>query len=297
MITHVATPRVAMTERLAGWIARHPVFTLCLIMFGVEFTTATLYILYGRGIISFKVPDSLAFILSILHPAVAAAVVTYAISGGKGVRKLFARFLIARVSVWWYVFIFAFYAIIMLSENFLHVALGGTKPAIPVAGDPLWENLLKFLVFLLFGVVTNTEEVAWRGVALPQFQARHNNALIAALLVAVPEVLLHAPDYFTDEMNFRKSVGVVGFTIFSMALSVIFAWVFLNTKGSLLIVTLFHASGNAWSNLLTDEQVQPFYYGIAMIVIFATAITLLYGSKHLSRHPHDQEDTVGNRRP
>ena len=292
MTTHVVTPRIAMTERLASWIARHPLLTLCLIMFGVEFTAATLYILYGRGAISFKLPDSLYFILSILHPAVAAVVVTYAISGRKGVRELFARFLIARVSVWWYVFIFAFYAIVMLSGNLLHVTFGGAKPAIPVAGDPLWEILVKFGIFLLFGVVTNTEEIAWRGVALPQLQARYNNALMSALVIAIPEVMLHAPDYFVDGINFRKAVGVVGFTIFTMALSVIFAWVFLNTKGSLLIVTLLHASGNAWSNLLTDEQVEPFYYAIAIIVMFAIAVTLIYGPKYLSLKPKDQENAI-----
>lgn len=118
---------------------------------------------------------------------------------------------------------------------------------------------------------------------MPLLKARYNNALIAALLVAIPEALLHAPDYSVDEMNFRKSVGALMFTIFTIALSVIFAWVFLNTKGSLLIVTLFHASGNAWSNLLTDNSIQPFYYSIAIIVIFAIAVILIYGPINLSR--------------
>lgn len=287
MTTQVAVPQVETTEKPAGWIARHPLLTLCLIMFGVEFTIATLYILFQRGIISFKIPDGLAFVLSILHPAVAAAVVTVDTSGRKGLRELFGRLLIWRVSVWWYVFLVAFYAVDMLAGNFLYVLFGGTQPVIPIAGDPLWAIPIKFALFLLFGVVTNTEEIAWRGVALPLLKARYNNVLIAALLVSIPEVLLHAPDYFDSEMNFRKSVGVVGFSILSVALSVIFAWVFQNTKGSLLIVTLLHASGNAWSNLLTDDSVGPFYYSLVLMIIFAVAIVLIYGPRNLTRQARE----------
>jgi hypothetical protein len=283
MTTGIAMPQVETTSAPAGWIARHPLLTMYLIMFGVEFTNATLYILYARGVISFKTPDAVMFIMSILHPLVAAMVVTVAISGRKGLRELFSRFLIWRVSGWWYLFIFAFYAIDMLAGNTLNAALGGAKSVLPIAGDPLWAIPIKFGLFLLFGVLTNTEEIAWRGVALPLLKNRYNNALLAALLVAIPEALLHAPDYFVDEMNFRKSVGAVMFTIFTVALSVIFAWVFLNTKGSLLIVTLFHASGNAWSNLLTDDSIQPFYYSIAIILIVAIAVVLIYGPKNLSR--------------
>jgi uncharacterized protein len=287
MTTGIAIPQAEKAAAPAGWIARHPLLTMYLIMFGVEFTNATLHILSSRGLISFKVPDGLAFVLSILHPALAAAVVTVAISGRKGLRELFSRFLIWRVSGWWYLFIFAFYAIDMLAGNSLNAAFGGAKSVLPVAGDPLWAIPIKFGLFLMFGLLTNTEEIAWRGVALPLLKARYNNALIAALLVALPEVLLHAPDYFVDEMNFRKSVGALMFTLFTVALSVIFAWVFLNTKGSLLIVTLFHASGNAWSNLLTDNSIQPFYYSIAIIVIFAIVVVLINGPKNLSRQANE----------
>ncbi len=283
MTTGIAIPQAQKAAAPAGWIARHPLLTMYLIMFGVEFTDATLHILYSRGLIFFKVPDGLAFIMSILHPLVAAAVVTVAIGGRKGLRELFSRFLIWRVSGWWYLFIFAFYAIDMLAGNSLNAAFGGVKSVLPVAGDPLWAIPIKFGLFLGFGLLTNTEEIAWRGVALPLLKARYNNALMAALLVALPEALLHAPDYFVDEMNFRKSVGALMFTIFTVALSVIFAWVFLNTKGSLLIVTLFHASGNAWSNLLTDNSIQPFYYSIAIIIIFAITVILIYGPKTLTR--------------
>ena len=287
MTMGIATPQVNSTMAQPGWIARHPLLSMYLIMFGVEFTNATLYILNERGLISFKTPDSVYFIMSILHPLVAAVVVTAAMSGRKGVVELFRRFLIGRVSPWWYVFIFAFYAVDMLAGNALHAAFGGARVVLPIAGDPLWAIPVKFVIFLLFAAAVNTEEIAWRGVALPLLKERYGNALLAALLVAIPEALLHAPDYFVSEMNFRKSAGAFGFTVFTIALSVIFAWVFLNTKGSLLIVTLFHASGNAWSNMLTGEDPGPFYYSIGLIVLFAIGVVLVYGPKSLSRQSNE----------
>ncbi len=287
MTTFSAPPHSESTNTRQGWIARHPLLSLYLIMFGIQFSYDVPYILHSWSLLPFRMPDGLGLILTALGPAIAAAVVTAFISGRKGLRELFGRFLIARVSIWWYVLIFTFYVFDILGGNGLHVLFGGAKPVIPIAGDPLWQVVVKFVVFILFGILTNTEEVAWRGFALPRLQAKYNNALVAALLVAIPEVLLHVPDYFGNEMNFRKSVGVLSFTIFSLALSVVFAWVFINTKGSLLIVTLLHASGNAWSNLLTDNSVGPFYYSVALLVIFAIGIVIIYGPKNLSRQARE----------
>jgi hypothetical protein len=241
-----------------------------------------LYILHAKGSISFKVPDGLAFILSILHPAIAASVVTYAMSGRKGLRELFGRLLIWRVSGWWYVFIFGFYAIVMLGGNLLHVAFGGTQPVIPVAGDPHKVRRVS--------PVWRCDQYRRTRLArcCPAYlKAKYNNALAAALLVSIPEVFLHVPDYFDPEMNFRRSAGIFAFTIFGRALSVIFAWAFINTKGSLVIVTLFHASGNAWSNLLTDDSARSFYFSVAPFVLFAIGITLINGPKNLSRHTNE----------
>jgi hypothetical protein len=44
------------------------------------------------------------------------------------------------------------------------------------------------------------------------------------------------------------------------------------TKGSLLIVTLLHASQNAWSNLLSDNSARPFHFTVVLTWIIALAL-------------------------
>jgi membrane protease YdiL (CAAX protease family) len=167
------------------------------------------------------------------------------------------RFLIWRVDIQWYLIGAYLMALIILGGIGLHIALGGQMPFIPASGAPAWDIALTFLIFVLLGFLINTEEVAWSGFALPQLQA-HHGALLAALLITVPEVLLHVPLFWVQD-SFIETVGLGWFSAFSVAAVLIYVYVFNMTKGSLLIVTLLHASQNAWSNLLSDNSARPFY--------------------------------------
>jgi membrane protease YdiL (CAAX protease family) len=152
----------------------------------------------------------------------------------------------------------------------LHMFFGGQKPIIPAAGAPAWDIALTFLIFVLLGFLINTEEVAWRGFALPRLQV-HYGALLAALLITVPEVLLHVPLFWVQD-SFIQTVGLGWFSAFSVAAVFIYVYVFNMTKGSLLIVTLLHASQNAWSNLLSDNSARPFHFTVVLTWIIALAL-------------------------
>ena len=129
---------------------------------------------------------------------------------------------------------------------------------------------MTFLIFVLLGFLINTEEVAWRGFALPRLQVKYG-ALLAALLITVPEVLLHVPLFWVQD-SFVQTVGLGWFSAFSVAAVFIYVYVFNRTKGSLLIVTLLHASQNAWSNLLSDNSARPFYFTVVLTWIIALAL-------------------------
>jgi uncharacterized protein len=190
-------------------------------------------------------------------PAMAAILVSVALAGSAGVAKLMRRFLIWRVDIQWYLIGAYLMVLIILGGIGLHIALGGQMPFIPASGAPAWDIALTFLIFVLLGFLINTEEVAWSGFALPQLQA-HHGALLAALLITVPEVLLHVPLFWVQD-SFIETVGLGWFSAFSVAAVLIYVYVFNMTKGSLLIVTLLHASQNAWSNLLSGNSARPFY--------------------------------------
>jgi hypothetical protein len=95
------------------------------------------------------------------------------------------------------------------------------------------------------------------------------------VLLAIPEVALHFPLFWIKENPFYQTVGLVWFSAFSVAAVFIYALIFNKTKGSLLIVTLLHASQNAWANLLSDNTARPFQFTVALMWMIAIALILI----------------------
>jgi uncharacterized protein len=89
------------------------------------------------------------------------------------------------------------------------------------------------------------EELGWRGFALPQLLARRT-PLTASLVLGLVWAAWHLPLLWTagavlhDQPPWLLVLDVV-------AKAVLFTWVFLHTRGSVLIAVLFHASLNVFS--------------------------------------------------
>jgi membrane protease YdiL (CAAX protease family) len=263
------TGTLSTEKGVSAFIKRNPLISMYVIMFTLAWSVMIPQSLYSQGVLSEPIPE-LFEILTGWSPIIASILVTVVVAGRVGVRELMRRFLIWRVGFRWYfvgVFLLAF---IILGGIGLHVAFGGAMPIIPAADKPLWQTVLLFLLFILIGSLFNTEEVAWRGFALPRLQDRYG-ALAAALLITIPEVILHLPLFWIKD-SFIRSVGVDWFSAFSIAAVFIYIYVFNKTKGSLIIVTLLHASQNAWSNLLSDNSARPFQYTVALIWVIALVL-------------------------
>lgn len=251
---------------IKAFIQDRPLLSMYLIMFALAWSIMIPQSLYSQGILSAPFPAFLE-ILTGWAPGIAAVIVSAVVAGRAGVRDLLGRFLIWRVGVQWYLTGLFLLAFLILGGIGLHVASGGEMPLIPAAGAPAWDIALTFVLFVVLGFLINTEEVAWRGFALPRLQVRYG-ALLAALLIAVPEVLLHVPLYWI-ESSFIQTVGIGWFSAFSVAAVITYSYIFNRTRGSLLIVTLLHASQNAWSNLLSDNSPRPFYFTVLLIWVIA----------------------------
>lgn len=69
----------------------------------------------------------------------------------------------------------------------------------------------------------------------------------------------------------------------------IYTFAYNKTRGSLLIVTIMHASQNAWSNLLSDNTLRLFQFTVA--VIWMIAIELIFITKgQLGSEPNNNQD-------
>ena len=265
---------LATTENsLVAFIKRHPVVSMSIMTLVFAWPGLIWETLYSRGLVVSQSPIILSLLIGWV-PGIAAVAVTAMLAGRAGVRPLLRRFLIWKVGVQWYLVGFFLLAIIILGGMVLHVLFGSAMPVIPAAESALWEIALSFLILIVVGGLLNTEEIAWRGFALPRLQSRYG-VLLAGVLVAIPESLLHLPYFWNKDVEFYQNVGIFWFTAFSIAMIFIYIFVFNKTKGSLLIVTLMHASQNAWANLLSDNTIRPFQFTVALAWMIMLALIFL----------------------
>jgi membrane protease YdiL (CAAX protease family) len=186
----------------------------------------------------------LVILLAGYGPTFAALIVAATVHGRAGVRSLLSRIVRWRVGVQWYVIAIFLPAVLFLAAALLDRAFGGRLPA---TGAPWFAVLLVPLLLVVQGIF-NGEEPGWRGFALPRLQGRYN-ALVASLILGVIWTLFHAPIFFSHGPSVfggQSGESPVGFLVFTVALSVLFTWVFNNAGGSVLLTWLFHSAMNTW---------------------------------------------------
>jgi membrane protease YdiL (CAAX protease family) len=285
MVSSAASPFVnhpAGTAGLRGWIRRYPYASLLVLVYLFEWIVLIPAAMDARGIISFHgTAAAMLGLLSGWGPGVAAVVITGATVGKKGVSGLLRRYLVWRVNPIWYLAALFGTAGFILGGIVLAGLLGGRSPALAIESIPPSTAAAAFLATVLFGLIVNTEDLAWRGFALPRLQAKHG-ALVASLLIGIPEGLTHLP-YFFVPGDFRQQVGVFWFMAFSIAIVILMTWMFNNTRGSVLLVALFHASQNAWANLMDTtpspgpNDLRPFI--LAVVLMWAAATVVIVATR------------------
>ncbi len=187
-------------------------------------------------------------------PTLAALVVLSLTEGKSGIVALFRQIAKWRVNWKWYLAAIGLPAGAAVAAAAITVAMGAPAPtAAQIAG---WTGVLPtFLLFLVVPAVGPWEEPGFRGFAFSGF-LEDRSPLIAGLLVGVMIVIWHTPLFFMGEIP-------VGDVVFIMAGAVVFAWLVVGTKGSVLLAMVMHASSNA----VSGEYISPMFTG-------ADAITL-----------------------
>jgi membrane protease YdiL (CAAX protease family) len=256
-----------------AFVGRNQLLVMYIIMFVLAWPGLIWEALFSRGLAPIQSP----LVVSILTgwgPGIAAITVTAIVLGKSGVKDLMRRFLVWKVGVQWYAVAFFLLAAVILGGIGMQILFGGTVPVIPAKEASALNIVLGFILLIVVGFLLNTEEVAWRGFVLPRLQTTYG-PLLAGILLVIPESLLHLPYFWNKDVDFYQTVGVFWFTAFSVAAVFIYTFVFNKTRGSLLLVTIMHASQNAWSNLLSDNTLRPFQYTVALMWMIALALIFL----------------------
>jgi membrane protease YdiL (CAAX protease family) len=239
-------------------------------------------VLDARGELPFPFPIW-AVILMGWMPGVAAIIVAAATGGRAAVRALFRRVLIWRVGWPWYVLVIGGSAAIWLSAVMLNPLFGGAGLQIPQFSLDLLLGLLISFVLLF---LVNSEELVWRGSLLPRLQARWS-ALGASVFIGVFEGLFHLPLLFQPGSD-QAAAGLPVFVMGSIGGAIVFSWLFNNTRGSLLLVQLFHIFANTWITLFSAapaDNVTTQWLFNGLLVVLAVIVVVASGARRLVRTP------------
>lgn len=243
--------------------------------------------LANSGVLSFQIP----FIIYIFLGwgfIFASLLMTGLTLGKEAVITLLKRFLIWRVDWKWYL-------VILLQPilQFLSIMLNSVISKTPIDFSnvyaykifgPTANLLLLFLPFFLFDAIANGEEMGWRGYVLPRLQAKYN-AFISSLILGLIWGVWHFP-------KFLAPGNTSSFALFMariMIVAVLYTWIYNGTKGSLLLVTLFHAGGNVGgvflpiANTATGENSGALIIEIALQLLVVLIIIYQFGADRLSR--------------
>lgn len=264
---------------VAQLIRRHPLVTFFLLAFAI-----TWIVWVPRAA---DVPVGVVGQAWTWAPAIA-AILAAALTGGRdAVRDLGARLVRWRVGWQWYLVVILGPAAFSLAVAGVYVLLGGSWAA--ATPPALREGPLMLLpLFLVILTLTDGlgEELGWRGFALPRLLTRHN-ALVASLILGVLWALWHLPLVWTeDSVMYHQPLWLLLVDI--TAKSVLFTWVFLHTRGSVLLAMLFHGATNLFivspSPTSSGDLTLPLLavgakWGLVVIVVVVAGTSLVRSTR------------------
>ena len=293
-----ANPPVQAASPSKGLLARHPLVFFFIFAYAGTWLLELPYVLTqdGSGLLPFSSPvlGWMMLVSIFMGPFLAAFIMTGATEGREGVGRFLRRFVLWRVGLGWYLFVLiGIPAILVLSVIVLPGALGSFQGLATLSLLPLL--FLAVYAFFLGGPLG--EEPGWRGFALPRLQALHG-PLVGSLILGVLWGLWHLPLFFTP-WNELTTLNVVVYVLATTCFSIIYTWVFNNTKGSILIAILLHWSFDVATVPVASLFPAPIVldYGLLVILPGFGAVALLIialtrgrlGYQHYQQEEEEEE--------
>ena len=208
-------------------------------------------------------------LFGLFGPALAAVVVTAVTDGRAGVSALLSRTVRWRVPIPWYLVAIGLPALLALLAAGLAVWFG---TAVFGVGQ------LTVIDFVLVVLVVG-EELGWRGYALPKLLDKFP-PLVASVILGVLWGVWHLPTFVIPGTP-QYQHPFAAFVLLTTAYSILLSWLFLHTRGSVLLATLFHGSINIFQGfLLAGVDSTSGYWWLALAYgAGALAVALVLGPR------------------
>lgn len=250
----------APQKSLRSRIEEHPVAAFLILVYAISWTLFLPSFLGtdGVGLLPVALP-LMAFTLpaAILGITLPGFLVTRAAQGREGSRALRRHYLRWRVNVGWY-------PLVLLGPPLAMVLAATTwRGAAPLHALAAHGSLILTTslpqTLLIAALVSIWEEGGWTGFLLPRLQERWG-VLRGAALTNACQALFHVPLIFilggvTDHRVHAGEYAIYLLFLFVLTLPVraIMTWLYHSTRGSLVIVALFHGA----FNMTTTDKVIP----------------------------------------
>jgi membrane protease YdiL (CAAX protease family) len=113
-----------------------------------------------------------------------------------------------------------------------------------------------------------SEEVGWRGYALPRLQDRWN-ALVSSIVLGVIWAIWHLPLWFLAGSS-QEGSSFWLFLANLVLMSVLYTWLFNNSRHSILVAVVFHAMTNTVAQMFPGSTSNLFYWvllGLTVVLV------------------------------
>lgn len=224
-------------------------------------------------------------IFGLFGPALAAIIMAAVTDGKAGVKALLSRVVRWRVGLPWYVVALGLPTVLSLVTAGLSYLLG--------VSESVQVGVFTGIELVLFVAVVG-EELGWRGYALPLLLEKRST-LTASLILGVLWGLWHLPTFVVPGTP-QYGLPLSAFVLLTIEYSILMTWVFLHTRGSVMIATLFHGAINVSQGLFlgnvegaTRYWLLSVVYGVAAVV---AAVVLGLKAQSVSRSQIPAKDST-----
>jgi len=186
-------------------------------------------------------------ILSLPVAFLPAWVIASAFSGTDSVRNMLSTLVRPKGKIFYYLIALLTFPIINIFGALTTNIIKGRAlfPEVSQGVDLVFTIFITFFSVLLFSGGIN-EEAGWRGFAQRGLQEKFS-PLVAVLILWFLMVIWHIPNDIMQYHDGRYLLVRIGLYPF---ITILFAWIYNRTKGSILAPAIFHASMNSMNPLM-----------------------------------------------
>jgi len=254
-----------------GGLQLRPLLGFCMLTFAWSWACWGLSVLF-----KFQLPGLAQWLMLAggFGPSAAAVVVVWRTRGQAGLHAWVLHCMQWKVGWGWMALAFLAPLVVVSMAAGGHVALGGSIVPSPALGQGALAVINLFGVLLLGGPLG--EELGWRGYALPALQ-RRMGWRPSSLMLGMVWGLWHLPLFFIAD-TLQAHMMLASFLLSTVAMSVIFAWLALHTRGSVAAALVLHTATNFWPAIVpvlpSPESVRPYVLVIVIQVVMAVALMI-----------------------